>query len=79
MRKMARTKLHRFMDESGINDTELSRESGVSIRQVNYIKLGEKEPRLSTMTALFDACRRLTGRKSLRVTDLFNFEERQAI
>lgn len=71
---MARTKLHRFMDERGITDTDLAQKSGISVRQVNYLKLGEKEPRLSTMIALLTATRRITGR-SVRVTDLFDFSE----
>jgi predicted transcriptional regulator len=72
---MTRTKLHVFMDTTGVTDTELSRESGVSVRHINYIKLGEKEPRRATMAAILEACRRITGKKSVRITDLFDFEE----
>jgi hypothetical protein len=71
------TKLQRFMERFGITDTALSRESRVSIRQVNYVKLGEKEPTRRTIAALLAACRRLTKR-SIAVTDLFDFNEERA-
>lgn len=67
------------MERHDITDTALSRESRVSVRHVNYVKLGEKEPSRRTIAALLAACRRLTKR-SIHVTDLFDFndEERAA-
>lgn len=72
---MARTKLHQFMDDHEITNTELSREAGVSVRYVDYVKLGQMEPRRHKMALILDACRRLTNRKSIRITDLFDFDE----
>jgi predicted transcriptional regulator len=71
---MQPTKLQKFMERNGITDTALSRESRVSVRQVNYIKLGEKDPRRDTIAAILAACRRLSGRP-IAVTDLFDFAE----
>ena len=69
---MERTKLHRFMEREGVSDTDLSYDSGVSLRQISYIKLGEKEPTRPRMTAILWACRRLTG-KTVDITELFDF------
>lgn len=66
------------MDDHRITDTELARESQVSVRYVNYVKLGEKDPRRQYMARLLAACQRLTNRRSVRITDLFDFEERRA-
>ena len=71
---MERTKLHQFMDRYAITDTELARESGVSIRFINYVKLGEKEPRRPYMAAILAACQTLTG-KRVAITDLFDFSD----
>lgn len=69
---MERTKLHRFMDANRITDTALSHESGVSVRHVKYLKLGEKEATRPKMVAILAACQRLSG-KAVAVTDIFDF------
>jgi predicted transcriptional regulator len=70
---MERTKLHKLMNECGITDTALARESGVSLRHVNYIKLAEREPTRLVMARLLAACRRLSNRRQLSITDIFDF------
>jgi predicted transcriptional regulator len=74
---MRMTQLHRFMAKYGITNTQLSKASGVSIRQVDHIKRGQHEPRLSTMRAILLACRTLAKRPRVTITDLFDFEQNQ--
>jgi predicted transcriptional regulator len=66
------------MDRHRIDDRSLSGASGVSPRQIAYLRLGQSEPTRPTMAALLSACVELSG-KSVRITDLFDFEaERRA-
>ena len=74
---MERTKLHRFMDAAGVSDKALSRESGVSLRHISYIKLGEVEPTRPKMAAILRGCQKLTGKKVV-ITDLFDFRAPRA-
>jgi hypothetical protein len=66
------------MDANGITDTVLSRAAEISVRYVSYVKLGEKEPRRPYMAAILEACREITGRKNIVITDLFDFEVSRA-
>ena len=77
--RMERTKLHRFLETVGINNTELARESGVSLRHVDYVKRGEREPTRPVMAAILSACRRLAKRRDLAITDLFDFVEKKEV
>jgi predicted transcriptional regulator len=79
MQYVGMTRLHRFMDRNRITDTVLSRTSGVSVRQVNYLKLGQHDPRLGTMVAILNACRTLTNRRNVLITDLFNFDTERKV
>lgn len=72
---MARTKLHEFMEREGITDIALVRESGLSPRHISKVKLGHSDATSTSIGAILDAARRLTGRKAIRVTDLFEFEQ----
>jgi predicted transcriptional regulator len=78
MMRMQLTKLHRFMDVNHVTDTDLAKESGISVRHVNYIKLGHKEPTRPRMAAILAACQKLTGKRAIEITDLFDFTMRKA-
>ena len=76
---MERTKLHRFMEGAEISNPRLADESGVSLRQIINIKQGEQEPTRGTMAAILIACRRITGRRNIAITDLFDFTQTSRI
>jgi len=70
---MQRTKLRRFMEANDITNRALSEASGVSLRNVVYLKAGVTDPTRGKMAAILMACRQLSGRRRVAITDLFNF------
>lgn len=70
--------MQQFMERHQIDDDALADASGVSVRQIAYLKLGQSEPTRPTMAKLRQGCAVLSGLKRVRITDLFDFEERKA-
>lgn len=65
------TLLHRFLILRNIKTGTLAQESGYCRQHINRLRQGTAEPTRIAISAIVEACRRLTG-EPLRAADLFH-------
>jgi len=68
-------RLGRFIRDNGLKPNQIADVTGISRQHLDRLRFGRAEPTRPVMIWITVACRRLLGRKRVRITELFDLGE----